>query len=407
MSIVPSDSASQQGVSESAHSSLVLCEAPVYPSPDLLSAMGPARYSELLSVYEKQMRSYYAAYQSYCRVFATTGSAVGSSLSAGAASACSEGAVSVGSTSSARSSESLAASSVQSVPSAIRGMSKSAVRRLSRTMRQRGVTSALPGGYCYARLVRPEARESVAMALGSYPAFGDLLARPREEFLPLSATSDVSISLGSTGVAHIDYHSKPGVDVRGGTYNASVSRLASCSEFSFGSYGHMVRSAGLAFGSSQSEGLVNLDTPVGGFGQGVKADVDAALVVSTDLMSVSSVSAVDYAVSGGERTLAVSHGSVELIFIVGPKGNEIQGFLPLPSGSSGAQVQRAISDRMLPSKVVRLFTIPGLTGNSLRAGVGRRVRTWNPFAAFSSAFSLGSRSSLEYDEYLTSQEFSV
>jgi len=264
MSVVPSDSISRQGESRSEFEGSALCSftlnPPVYPSPDLVKLIGPARYCEQLQAYNKQMASYYAAYQSFCRV-ASTGSAVSS-----VPSVCSSEA-SRGSVSGAVLPASGCGSSSLSDGVSRGRMGKNAVRRLSRQMAAKGVSRSLPGGYCYARAIRPEARESAALALGSYPALGDLLSRPREEFMPLSATASLSFSLGSNGVAHVDYFPPGGSTLSPKpSFNSCVSQVAGRSEFAFGSYGHMLRMNSSVPGLDQTGGLLTLQTPVGGVG---------------------------------------------------------------------------------------------------------------------------------------------
>lgn len=270
MSVVPSDSVSRQGESRSEFEGSALCSfsltSPVYPSPDLIKLIGPARYCEQLQAYNKQMASYYAAYQTFCRTVSSPGASCTSPAQSSVCSGSSGSSpVSVGSPTSGSNVDS--SSSLPGFQSGHGRMSKNSVRRLSRQMRAKGVSRDLPGGYCYARAVRPEARESVALALGSYPALGDLLARPREEFLPLSATASLSLTVGSNGVAHVDYFSsgRPLSSTRM-SFNSCVSRIAGCSDFSFGSYGHMLRVNSSVPGPDLTDGVLTLETPVGGTG---------------------------------------------------------------------------------------------------------------------------------------------
>lgn len=258
MSIVPSDSASRQGVSTSDLGRPEACNCPhVYPSPDLIPLIGPARYADQLDAYNKQvdayyrqMGSYYAAYQSFCRVSTPNASEFGSTVSP------------VSSFVSSRAGSSTSASVRSVAKGFIPGkMSKTAVRNLSKRVKALGVTSSLPGGYCYARAVRPEARESVALSLGSYPTMADLLSRPREEFLPESATAALVLTLGSTGLAHVDYSG-----VSSCSFNSCVVQLAHNSEFPFGSYGHMLRTGARVYSHDPSLEVFQLSTPVGSDG---------------------------------------------------------------------------------------------------------------------------------------------
>lgn len=244
---------------------------PVYQGDDIMfliksGAGGPEQLKKWLELYEFHVRDYSRLYKAHCAALQTRYRSSASASPVVSASASVASSRSTLASSFSESGSGSGASFVEMSHSSAR-IGKSGMRRFVRRMRSKGVTSTLPGGLCYTRVARPEARESLALALGAYPALGDVLSRPREEFLPLSATGSLYLTFRN-GVAHVGYadsivtDSSPGASVSVPFNGAMVSFAKTC-EFEFGSYGHTLR--GSSLGGGVDVGL-SLDTPIGGEG---------------------------------------------------------------------------------------------------------------------------------------------
>jgi len=346
MSVVPSDSVSRAGASGiSVDNPISSICPPTHPSDAFIAAVGGKA--------EKYMDKYFAAYQSYCRTLQNVAglTASGSSCSSGSSASVESSAGSAGVAASSRSS-SFPASGVSTTADRLdcgSRVTKSAVGRLARSMRASGVVSTLPGGYCYVRAMRPEARESAAMALGAYPALGDLLSRPREEFMPLSATSGLSVVIHANGVAHVKYSDAGGE----GRYNRFVAGLSRRAECAFGTYGALLRSTAPHSDLPEEFQSVDLSTPIGGDGS---FRVDGVLrffsVGQSSSVSVRSVTPTP----PGTTHVMVLHDGVESYDCALPFGTVVLRSYEFMSG----KFNRVFVFYLAGSSLFGMATVPGV-----------------------------------------------
>nr|UYO08048.1 hypothetical protein [Martellivirales sp.] len=277
VAVHPDDSASKRGSeSDSTTRSLVVVEPPAANLVDFSTITDPDVAKAALAY----AADYYSAYRDYCKTMHVGCDTVRSEAAA-------DGTVQkreVDSVSSVQSGASGGSgrsvrSSASSVRSGLTRLSARSIRSAGRAAawKEKQMPDVLPRGLCYARMLRPNAAESVTMALGFWPTVGEILNQPAEAFLPLFATEHFVVTESDDGL-HVD----AGCD--GLSLNSVFLKSARREVYNnkFGSYGHMLARSRVPSGTDRRLASIDRSCRVGGGPRvyGYPSDVRAPLVRS-------------------------------------------------------------------------------------------------------------------------------